>query len=605
VYGYGYTISMNRIFSVLKPNSQGSDEATYTSVIPSAYPLAQFADNETYSVESGMTLWWAGAQESAIVGDAGTVKNLRVWHADHFGAFIYATHNLVIDGLVVQGDWPLFATNNAMDNGITFSDYAEMGLVIQNSDIRGTGSGIDFSVNSNYLSQTVQNTTFQTSRYDMGAGQIWSVSDDNRGLGGRVMYSINNTHMIPPGFTSNHISYWESYGDKANLTVGDTFYVYALNGVPNANYRLYHKGQRPDAIFEKSVPGYGGLPALRIVACPAEKSPGVPYTNAECFANTGVSRNGAISPCIDAACSNAVSVPGVYGDLFPANLAATMVILSPSENQILSGNQAPITYQLFGDISQAASAKLSLDGGAFVTDSDLDGRYTFTNVVPGTHTLIAYLATASQAEIANTRITRHFRTTMNQFPVVNAGANQTVNANQQFTLNGAATDDGQPNPPAAMTYAWSKVSGPGSVTFDTPNAKQTTARINQAGAYVLAFTANDGELQAAANVTITVNAVGGNGGGDNGGSGGGDSALAGKKGAFHPLNGEVLDIPLCTAAEIFDRRGMLVQKLTGVSGSVTWDGRNSDGDMSPSGMYMSKCTGNGDSKKHQKFVLIK
>jgi hypothetical protein len=112
--------------------------------------------------------------------------------------------------------------------------------------------------------------------------------------------------------------------------------------------------------------------------------------------------------------------------------------------------------------------------------------------------------------------------------------------------------------------------------------------------------------------TLTVLAGGGGdgGGGDGGGSGGnGGSGGAGspqsKKGAFHPLNGETMEISLCTSADIFDRRGKLIRKLAATGGPLSWDGRADDGTMSPSGMYMSKCTGSGDSKKHQKFVLIK
>ena len=42
-----------------------------------------------------------------------------------------------------------------------------------------------------------------------------------------------------------------------------------------------------------------------------------------------------------------------------------------------------------------------------------------------------------------------------------AGGNQTITLPATATLNGSATDDGLPNPPGALTYAWTMVSGPG------------------------------------------------------------------------------------------------------------------------------------------------
>jgi len=58
----------------------------------------------------------------------------------------------------------------------------------------------------------------------------------------------------------------------------------------------------------------------------------------------------------------------------------------------------------------------------------------------------------------------------NQAPVVNAGADQTITLPAVANLAGTVTDDGLPNPPATVTKTWSKVSGPGTVTFGTPNA---------------------------------------------------------------------------------------------------------------------------------------
>jgi hypothetical protein len=92
----------------------------------------------------------------------------------------------------------------------------------------------------------------------------------------------------------------------------------------------------------------------------------------------------------------------------------------------------------------------------------------------------------------------------NQVPVVNAGADQTITLPSSANLSGSATDDGQPGP---LTSTWSRVSGPGTVTFANAAAPSTTASFSAAGTYVLRLSASDGTLSSADDVTITVNAA--------------------------------------------------------------------------------------------------
>jgi RHS repeat-associated protein len=96
-----------------------------------------------------------------------------------------------------------------------------------------------------------------------------------------------------------------------------------------------------------------------------------------------------------------------------------------------------------------------------------------------------------------------FKEAPNQAPVVDAGPNQTITlpANS-VTLDGTATDDGLPN--NTLTISWSKVSGPGTVTFSSGSTASTQATFSAAGSYVLQLSANDSELTSSADVTITV-----------------------------------------------------------------------------------------------------
>jgi RHS repeat-associated protein len=96
-------------------------------------------------------------------------------------------------------------------------------------------------------------------------------------------------------------------------------------------------------------------------------------------------------------------------------------------------------------------------------------------------------------------------TAVNQPPVVNAGPNQTITLPvNSVTLNGSATDDGLPN--GTLILQWTKVSGPGTVTFSSPNTAVTKATFSSTGAYVLQLSANDSQYTSTSTATITVNA---------------------------------------------------------------------------------------------------
>ena len=103
-------------------------------------------------------------------------------------------------------------------------------------------------------------------------------------------------------------------------------------------------------------------------------------------------------------------------------------------------------------------------------------------------------------------VTNGVVTVGNQPPVVDSGpdTNITLALLTIASLNGTVFDDGLPNPPGAVTTAWTQVSGPSNVTFADPSMLKTTATFSMAGTYVLRLTAHDGDLSAFADVAITV-----------------------------------------------------------------------------------------------------
>ncbi len=90
-------------------------------------------------------------------------------------------------------------------------------------------------------------------------------------------------------------------------------------------------------------------------------------------------------------------------------------------------------------------------------------------------------------------------------PSVNVGPDLTVTLPNVANLTATVTDDGLPNPPGSLTTTWSKISGPGDVTFGNVSAANTTAAFSESGVYVLRLTAYDGMLTGVDELTVTVN----------------------------------------------------------------------------------------------------
>jgi hypothetical protein len=94
---------------------------------------------------------------------------------------------------------------------------------------------------------------------------------------------------------------------------------------------------------------------------------------------------------------------------------------------------------------------------------------------------------------------------VNLAPIVTAGSSQTNIWPAPANLAGTVNDDGQPNPPAAVTTTWSRLSGPGTVAFGNANAPSTTATFSAPGSYALQLAASDGQVQTVS--AVAINAV--------------------------------------------------------------------------------------------------
>ncbi len=130
-------------------------------------------------------------------------------------------------------------------------------------------------------------------------------------------------------------------------------------------------------------------------------------------------------------------------------------------------------------------------------------RYAPTSAVTGTDQF-TYVVDDGLSRSVPATVVISITGVLNRPPIVDAGSDQTVTLpTNSVTLSGQAADDGRPLGKDLLVY-WSKVEGPGGVSFGTPNAAVTTATFSLGGTYRLRLTADDSALIVSDTVTIHV-----------------------------------------------------------------------------------------------------
>ncbi|OYV06566.1 MAG: hypothetical protein CFE26_05615, partial [Verrucomicrobiales bacterium VVV1] len=94
--------------------------------------------------------------------------------------------------------------------------------------------------------------------------------------------------------------------------------------------------------------------------------------------------------------------------------------------------------------------------------------------------------------------------TDNTAPTTNAGADRSARTGATVTLSGSRTDDGKPVSPGITTTQWSRLSGPGTITFADSGAAATTAVFTHPGTHLLRLIAHDGQVKTYDDMTATI-----------------------------------------------------------------------------------------------------
>jgi hypothetical protein len=183
------------------------------------------------------------------------------------------------------------------------------------------------------------------------------------------------------------------------------------------------------------------------------------------------------------------------------NSVPSVSITSPSPGATINA-QSSLTINANASDADGTVSKVEFFQGVTKLGEATTSPYGFTwaGVPAGSYSITAVAtdddgATATSAPVG---------VYVNAPPATNAGPDQGVTLPSPLTIYGSVADDGLPSPPSSAIASWSKISGPGTVTFTPANAAVTTASFSSEGAYVLRLTAADGALTATDDVTINV-----------------------------------------------------------------------------------------------------
>jgi hypothetical protein len=265
-----------------------------------AVPLLEFANNEVYGSNAGITFWNLGATCCTEVHDVpeSLVSKTTLWHLGGTGYYGYASNKVVFDGWTQRGDVRILSDPHEGVRAFDFGDYIVRNTVIRNSDIQGLRIGIilPFKIGDTrdiYGRKpgtiVIENSVLRNI-VNIDARTMYGVTGGGPGLPprlatvrgvkfGRVTGNIGGATQYDVLMTFN-----PQHGPNTNVVVADEVWIYDYNGNPGDNFRVYYKEQAPTFQVPASGPEVFGAPVAGM-------------TNAESWSRYKIAVAGSVAPC--------------------------------------------------------------------------------------------------------------------------------------------------------------------------------------------------------------------------------------------------------------------------------------------------------------------
>jgi|GEM_PF-384136 len=190
----------------------------------------------------------------------------------------------------------------------------------------------------------------------------------------------------------------------------------------------------------------------------------------------------------------------------PQPLQPPVVLPINGQNIKLPTNTVMVTASATDPVGQTLSYAWSQVSGpaaaVFSNPTALTTQITFSNTVTGAYTFMFAASNTQFTTTATFQVTVVPSNTPTQSPVVNAGANQSVQWPAQAVLAGSAVDPAG----APLTISWTELSGPGAVTFTAPSQAVSKVSFPNPGTFTLQLSATNGQFSANSSTTVTVTA---------------------------------------------------------------------------------------------------
>jgi PKD repeat protein len=298
-YTYGYILFFGDTGNMAVPASQGADPSVSGQSIivnMNATPLLQFAGNQAYGVESGLTYWEVGCTNGVpnSVGQS-VIKDFKLWAFFNLGMFGYQSNNLTIDGFVARGDNALLQAGSGA-TGFYGGDYIQKNLVITNADLQSLYIGIYASTSSGGGTQTFQNSYFRN-YIDIQVATLTTSNfrADDPNLMPRVI-NINNdkfdTSNMPTLGGNAPLTIQMSYegvGFVWNLIQSDKVFVQNYNQVAGDSFEVYYTQQDANFVIPQTTYNADGTPSM--LGAPVGN-----LTNAQAWQQYRIAIAGAVAP---------------------------------------------------------------------------------------------------------------------------------------------------------------------------------------------------------------------------------------------------------------------------------------------------------------------
>ncbi len=208
--------------------------------------------------------------------------------------------------------------------------------------------------------------------------------------------------------------------------------------------------------------------------------------------------------------SSATSVPGLPGAGMVNALAATsdLIVNAGPDLRALVNTPLSLTGTLISNNLPSTTVNWLMYAGpsavSFTNKTSLNTDVTFPAL--GVYTLRLTANNGGLSAYDEIKVTV-MSSGHNNAPLVYAGRTDfTTTVNTPDVLIGTVIDDGLPVN-KTMTVNWVKYAGPAEVSFTAQTSKSTLVTFSVPGVYILRLNANDGELTAYDEVTVTVTPV--------------------------------------------------------------------------------------------------